>query len=980
MVINNLGTARGTIQISTDGLKEADISLRSAGRGALFFGAAALAGFGYVVNAAADFEKEMDFVRVITQATTEDMERLQQAAIDLGKQGPFGPREVANSFVELAKAGIDVEDILAGVGEASVQLAAAGDLGLTRASEILVNSLRTFGLGGGDAVRVADLIAGAANASTIEVEDFAFSLKFAGSVADAAGIPIEELATAIAILGDRGIKGSTAGTSLRRILLNLNPASEKAATVMEELGIITEDAGNAFFDAEGNAKSLRDIFEILNDATEDLTQEEKIDKLNDIFGARAVASALILLKQGADGWDDYVEAIDRTTAAEVAEARLDNLAGAITRLKAAIEATFIETGTPFQAFLTDLVNLARDLVLWWGRLPPELQSFILGGIAVIGILSILSGIFLLTIGNIIRTVRVISELGFAFRVIGGLLAGLPGTLARFAAGVGAFLISPLGLVVLAILAIIAAFTYFYLTSEDFRNFINGLGEDIADVWGSVLDFFENDFVDGIGTAVDTVKGYFSDLRDDILAIGGDDPLGAAFDLAKRVPKVGLAVGAGTGLLGIETDEDAGIFERIGNEAGLAARGGLQEFGQQLTPVLDSVGQVSSGALDSVGSFFANIGNAVGGAATGTFDTVTSFFTETPGIVTSAVGGALSDLGSFLSDPGRIGYALGFALGRTIRWAAQIGTVFNGLVGKVAGPIARWGARIIGGVARWTANTLVNVGNWALDMALKAAEMGGAFLIGVGLFFSRLPGVIGRWLISSLFELISRIPAFAQGAWEIGWSIFYSIRDFMADLPGMIYDFLTEGLFEIIGQIPEFFQAAYDLGKSIFDGAIDGIGDLAGAIADIFLGAISSIGDLVTDAWNAARDFGAGLWGGFKDGLGIESPSYIERALFAIEDQAAATQANLLGSLRSINAQTANLPSASSLALMTDSTLPLATSGVSNQTSGNYIYNQNAPLIGQATIRSDEDIVELARALDKEQRRGDRARGVDSAFN
>ena len=181
----NLGTARGSIQIDTNDLKSADIALRGAGRSLVAFGALAIGAFGYVVGVGAQFEKEMSFVQAVTNASEADMKKLTDAAIELGKKGPFGPREVAAGFVDLAKAGLSAQEIIDGVGAAAVNLAAAGDIPFTQSAEVLVNILRAFNLPASEATKVIDSLAGAANASTVDIADMATSLTYAAAPAAA---------------------------------------------------------------------------------------------------------------------------------------------------------------------------------------------------------------------------------------------------------------------------------------------------------------------------------------------------------------------------------------------------------------------------------------------------------------------------------------------------------------------------------------------------------------------------------------------------------------------------------------------------------------------------------------------------------------------------------------------------------------------------------------------------------------------------
>jgi TP901 family phage tail tape measure protein len=126
-----------------------------------------------------------------------------------------------------------------GAAEATLNLAAAGGVSLPDAATIAANALAEFNLKGSDMAHVADLIAGAANASALDVSDFKFSLSAAGAVAATVGFSFDDLAQGIAVMGKAGITGSDAGTSLKTMMMNLVPATNKAADTMRDLGIIT---------------------------------------------------------------------------------------------------------------------------------------------------------------------------------------------------------------------------------------------------------------------------------------------------------------------------------------------------------------------------------------------------------------------------------------------------------------------------------------------------------------------------------------------------------------------------------------------------------------------------------------------------------------------------------------------------------------------------------------------------------------------
>jgi len=512
MTTFNLGTARGSVAIDTSDvrsaskdLKNADIVLRQTGAAAIDFGTTLLKGFGYIVGVGARFEKEMDFIQAVTNGTVDDMEKLKQSTISLAKEGKFGPIELAQAFVELAKAGITAQDIIQGVGKAVVNLAQAADIGAEQAGQIVVQTMSTFGLAASEVERATDLIAGAANASIIDVQDFAVTLRYAGPVASALGVDLEDLATTIALLGQAGIRGSQAGTSLRQTMLNFTGPTKAAKEALTDLGLITKDGANQFYTAKGELKDLTTIFNILGKAVSHLNEKQKTDVLRTIFGVRQMPAVLFLLSQGEKAFTDMNDAINRVTAADVAAKRLDNLQGAIARFKATLEAVLLGPAGPFQNMLKNVVNFGRRLLLMFDKLPGPIQTFLVASLGVVGVLAVMSGVFLLTIGNIVRMVRVLGELATV-------AARLPALLRSVAAGnsllSASFLASPIFWIVLLVLALAVAFAALYLKVKGFRDFIDGLGRGLRD-FGVAVGNFVVDKIKMLGQAFASLVGFFS---------------------------------------------------------------------------------------------------------------------------------------------------------------------------------------------------------------------------------------------------------------------------------------------------------------------------------------------------------------------------------------------------------------------------------------------------------------------------------------
>lgn len=505
------------------------------GKTMLGMGGAALAGFGLAVKSAADFEKTLSAVQAVLGVSDQAMKATKQLALDLGSSTKFSAQDIAQGMEDMAKAGLTVQQITGGATQGVIALAsAAGDMKLDVAAEIAVNAMKTFNLSAGDLTHVADVMAGAANASTLEVDDLAVSLKYAGAVAKTVGLTIDDTATALAVLGDRGIRGSTAGTSLRGVLLSLNPTSKKAASAMKELGLITEDGKNKFFNARGEMKSFGEVMQILQDHTKGLSEQQRNSAFNIIFQRRAMASALILAEQGKKGFDDYAASIRRVSAADVAAKKLDNLAGDITILKTNIQTMLISAGSPFQDQLREWVQLLTKLTKAFTDLSPETQKTIMKVLAYGGAAMTAMGATSLIVGRILKFAKAMKQLGAAavwtsnklglLTIVDKLKSSmetlalkgmyLKDGLLKAAAGARAFtaalLTNPVFLIVAAIAALAAGIYLLYKKWKPFHDFVDSAWQSFQVGWDIVLGF-SRDLLDKLGGAVQAVGGFFAGL-------------------------------------------------------------------------------------------------------------------------------------------------------------------------------------------------------------------------------------------------------------------------------------------------------------------------------------------------------------------------------------------------------------------------------------------------------------------------------------
>ena len=256
------------------------------------------------------FEAEMSKVKAVSGATAEEFKALSDNAKELGASTMFSAREVASLQTEFAKLGFTADEITK-VTESTLALAQASGSDLARAAEVAGSTLRAFGLDANETGRVTDVMASSFSSSALDMETFANSMKFVAPVAKSAGMSIEETSAMLAVLANAGIKGSQAGTSLRRIISEIGASGKPTSEALKDLA------------AQGIG---------LADAKDEV--------------GRSAQSALLILSEGVDSIAPLTQQFKNSAGAakEMADVMGDNAFGAGKRLESAMEGLGISIG------------------------------------------------------------------------------------------------------------------------------------------------------------------------------------------------------------------------------------------------------------------------------------------------------------------------------------------------------------------------------------------------------------------------------------------------------------------------------------------------------------------------------------------------------------------------------------------------------------------------------------------------------------
>lgn len=345
---------------------------------------AAVTAFGVSsVKVGMEFDSAMSQVAATMGKTMDEMEQqtgtvelawgtftgnLTEYAQEMGKNTAFSATQAAEALNYMALAGYDTQTSMEMLPNV-LNLAAAGSIELARASDMVTDVQTAFGISLDRTTQLVDEMAKAASTGNTSVEQLGDAFLTVGGLAQelnggfvtlsdgstAAVDGVQELEIALTAMANAGVKGSEAGTHMRNMLLKLSSPSADGAKQLEQLGV-------AVFDAEGNMRSMKDIMGDLNGALGNLTQEQKIQAISDLFNTRDLASAEALLNAVGQDWDAIGESILNADGAaeQMANTQLDNLQGDITLFKSALEGAQIAISDVLSPELREFVQFGTD--------------------------------------------------------------------------------------------------------------------------------------------------------------------------------------------------------------------------------------------------------------------------------------------------------------------------------------------------------------------------------------------------------------------------------------------------------------------------------------------------------------------------------------------------------------------------------------------------------------------------------------------
>lgn len=226
------------------------------------------AAFTGAVKVTADFDSQMSKVQAISGATGDEFTQLRDKAREMGSQTKFSATEAGQAFEYMGMAGWKTEDMLNGVS-GIMNLAAASGEELSTTSDIVTDALTAFGMSAQESGRFADILASAATNANTNVSMMGESFKYVAPVAGSLGYSAEDVAVALGLMANSGIKADMAGTSLRNMFQRMAKPTKESQAAMDRLGISLQNDEGEMYSFREIMNQLRVSFSEINMSVED---------------------------------------------------------------------------------------------------------------------------------------------------------------------------------------------------------------------------------------------------------------------------------------------------------------------------------------------------------------------------------------------------------------------------------------------------------------------------------------------------------------------------------------------------------------------------------------------------------------------------------------------------------------------------------------------------------------------------------------
>lgn len=389
---------------------------------------------------AASFEDAILGMSAAAGLSADEVATLEKEAIRLSRAMGVSPAKIANAMLELAKAGMDVKDVLGGAAESAIQFSRVSGVEMADAAVFMKVAMNSFGV---SAVEAVDTLSAAADASETSIAAMVESFALVGSAGALFSQSLFDISQGLAILARFGIRGEEAGTGIKTAMVRLTSPSKEAADALAQVGLTV----SSFRDAQGNLLPLVQIVGVLEKALKGVDNQTRDQILTDVFGDRGIRVIGAFLQVGTAGFKTMADAMESNLpVSQKFQIVMSGLSGAFEKIGAAVQRLSIS----FAKALGDSAGRVVSALSWMlDILGMLIERFPLAAKVVTGVVA---GMLALGAAAIVA--------GLAFKVMAagiGILAGLAAVLSTTIGAVVAIVVGGVALMLTAAYQLSPAF-------------------------------------------------------------------------------------------------------------------------------------------------------------------------------------------------------------------------------------------------------------------------------------------------------------------------------------------------------------------------------------------------------------------------------------------------------------------------------------------------------------------------------------------
>lgn len=301
------------------------------------------------ITAIVEYDQALKDLQAITGATSLEVAQMGIKILEVASTTKFSASEVAEGMRTIGQAGFSATEAVETM-QAVSDLATGTLSDMKTTVDLVTTAMRVFQIDATESAMVADVFANAVNRSKLTIDKLRTAMNYIGPIARDSGVSFKELSASMMTLANSGLRASTIGTGLRRVFAELIDPSKRLKAAAEQAGV-------ALNELDPRSTSLSEVMQnlglVVNDAQEAF----------DLFGKRG-AAAVLALSNTESRFNEMLATVSRTgTAAQQAAIQMEGLGVSFKNLQDKLGLLFIALGEAgIAAAMKLLIDVARDLV------------------------------------------------------------------------------------------------------------------------------------------------------------------------------------------------------------------------------------------------------------------------------------------------------------------------------------------------------------------------------------------------------------------------------------------------------------------------------------------------------------------------------------------------------------------------------------------------------------------------------------------